>query len=242
MPVHRTVIATLSLSLALASFLPAQPRPQPQSQSPTPSQIQAPAAPTAQTGTQTGVQTGVQTTPSPETPSGAQPSPPPSAISPLQPLGNGATTYGIQPLVNNPTITPGTLALLELDGRLSQSVAAGGGKAFVSWFAPDAVTLNNGQMPVQGRTNIAATATWTAADYQLTWLAQGASMGPSNDMGYTWGSYEGHSKDKNGQPVVTTGRYITVWRKQPDGSWKIALEASANDAPGAGSCCKLPTP
>ena len=40
-------------------------------------------------------------------------------------------------------------------------------------------------------------------------------MGPSNDMGFTWGHYEGHSTDNNGQPVVTSGRYITFWKKAP---------------------------
>ena len=121
-------------------------------------------------------------------------------------------------------------------------MAAGGGATFAHWFADDAVTLNNGKPAVQGRGNIAASATWKPADYQLTWLPQGASMGPSNDMGYTWGSYEGRARDNNGQPVTTAGRYITIWRKQTDGQWKIALEASADDAPAAGACCALPKP
>lgn len=216
MPAHRTPFAALALSFAFALGAPAQTAPI-----------------NAQPGAQTAPQSGVQTP--------ASPAIAPGTISPLQPL-NGANPYSIQPLLSNPTLSPGALALLELDTRLGQSVASGGGKAFATWFAPDAVTLNNGQPAVQGRTNIAATATWAPADYQLTWSPQGAAMGPSNDMGYTWGSYEGRSKDKNGQPVTTSGRYITIWRKQPDGSWKIALEASANDAPGAGTCCKLPTP
>ena len=109
-----------------------------------------------------------------------------------------------------------------------------GGKAFATWFAEDAVTLNNGRPAVQGRGNIAAQATWDPKDYQLTWVAEGAQMGPSNDMGFTWGTYEGRSKDKNGEAVITTGRYITVWRKQTDGSWKVAMDASANAAPDAG--------
>jgi ketosteroid isomerase-like protein len=33
---------------------------------------------------------------------------------------------------------------------------------------------------------------------------------------------------------------MTIWRKEPDGSWKVALDAGANDAPTAGDCCKLP--
>ncbi len=163
------------------------------------------------------------------------------SIIPL-PAGRPATPYSIQSLVRTPTLSPGALTLLELEGRFSQAVAAAGGKAFATWFAEDAVTLNNGRPAVQGRGNIAAQANWDPKDYQLTWVAEGAQMGPSNDMGFTWGNYEGRSKDKNGEPVVTTGRYITVWRKLPDGNWKVAMDASANAPPEAGACCSLPKP
>jgi ketosteroid isomerase-like protein len=154
----------------------------------------------------------------------------------------GQTTgQASNPLIQ-PTLSPGVLLLLELDGRLTQAVAAGGGKAFGTWFAEDAVTLNNGHPAIFGHTAIAAQAQWDPKQYQLAWTPQGAQMGPSNDMGFTWGHYEGHSRDKNGEPLVLSGRYVTVWKKIADGNWKISLEASANDAPAVGECCTLPKP
>jgi ketosteroid isomerase-like protein len=159
---------------------------------------------------------------------------------PLDPLSHPSTAPANS--ITQPQLTPGVLHLMELEGRFAQAVAAGGGKAFASWFADDAVTLNNGKPAVLGRGAIAAQATWDPKVYQLTWQPQGAQMGPSGDMGFTWGHYEGHSKDKNGQPVVTSGRYFTVWKKMPDGSWKVALDASSDDAPSAGECCTLPKP
>ena len=151
---------------------------------------------------------------------------------------NGALS---NPLVQ-PTLTPGALLLLELEGRFAQAVAAGGGKVFASWFADDAVTLNNGKPAVLGLGAIAAQAKWDPKDYQLTWVPQGAQMGPSNDMGFTWGHYEGHSKDKNGEPVVVSGRYFTVWKKLPSGTWKVAMDASADEPQATGECCVLPKP
>ncbi len=144
--------------------------------------------------------------------------------------------------LTQPTLSPGALLLLELEGRFAKAVAAGGGKAFGTWFAEDAVTLNNGKPAVLGHTAIAAQAQWDPKTYQLTWVPQGAQMGPSNDMGFTWGHYEGHSKDKNGEPVVISGRYFTVWKKLPDGTWKVALDASAEEPPSTGDCCVLPKP
>ncbi len=147
----------------------------------------------------------------------------------------------ISPVVA-PTLSPGVLQLLELEGRFSQAVEEGGGKAFATWFADDAVTLNNGKPAVLGRGAIAQQATWDAKQYTLSWVAQGAQMGPSNDMGFTWGQYTGKAKDRNGEPIVTTGRFITVWKKLRTGEWKVAMDASADDAPGAGDCCALPKP
>jgi ketosteroid isomerase-like protein len=144
--------------------------------------------------------------------------------------------------LSQPTLTPGALVLLELEGRFSQAVAEGGGKAFGSWFAEDGVTLNNGKPAILGRTAIAAQAQWDPKTYQLTWTPQGAQMGPSNDMGFTWGHYEGRSKDKNGEPVVISGRYFTVWKKLANGTWKVALDASADEPPATKECCTLPKP
>jgi len=152
------------------------------------------------------------------------------------------TSSGIVSPLTQPTLTPGVLLLMELEGRFQQAVIAGGGKAFSSWFADDAVTLSNGKPAVLGHSAIAAQAQWDPKSYQLTWVPQGAQMGPSNDMGFTWGHYEGHSKDKNGEPVVTSGRYFTIWKKMPDGNWKVALDASSDEPPGAGECCVLPKP
>jgi len=149
--------------------------------------------------------------------------------------------YQISP-VTTPTLSPGVVQLLELEGKFSQAVAEGGGKAFASWFAEDAVTLNNGKPATLGRGAIAASATWNPKEYSLTWVAQGAQMGPSNDMGFTWGHYEGRSNDRNGQPVVTSGRYITIWKKLKDGTWKVAMDASADEPPAARDCCALPKP
>jgi ketosteroid isomerase-like protein len=133
-----------------------------------------------------------------------------------------------------PTLSPGVLELLKLEGDFSAAVVKGGGRAFVSFFADDGVTLNNGKPAVTGKAAIAATATWDPKDYQLSWFAEGAQMAPSNDSGFTWGHYDATTKDKDGLPKITGGRYFTFWKKV-DGKWKVALVASAQEpaAPAA---------
>jgi ketosteroid isomerase-like protein len=142
--------------------------------------------------------------------------------------------------LTDPTLSPGVSFLYGLEAKFAADTAKGGGKAFASWFADDAVTLGTGKAAVLGKSAIAANANWDPSQYQLTWTPQGGQMSPNGDMGFTWGHYEGTSKDHNGNPVKSSGRYMTIWKKLPDGSWKVALDSSNDEPPAAGDCCKLP--
>jgi ketosteroid isomerase-like protein len=160
-----------------------------------------------------------------------------------------AAQVGIDPLapsvqspnaLTTPSYSANVAFLFDLERRFAADTAAGGGAAFARWFAEDAVTLSNGQAPVLGRAAIAAGATWAPDTYRLTWNPEGARLSPLGDMGFTWGHYTGHGKDRNGNSVDNSGRYMTVWKKQADGSWKVELDASNNEPAEKNDCCKLP--
>jgi ketosteroid isomerase-like protein len=159
----------------------------------------------------------------------------PPASAQLDPFAHPAPQPG--PLTD-PAATPGRQLLFSLEAKYAAAVKAGGGPAFASFFADDGVTLANGKGPVIGRSAIAAVATWKPEEYQLSWTPEGGRMGPSGSEGYTWGHYQGVARDARGNPVTTEGRYITVWKKEADGTWKVSLDAS-NEGPAA-ECCKLP--
>lgn len=163
------------------------------------------------------------------------------AVSNAQLAFPGAKSPDAPNPLTDSTVKPGKVLLFDLEARFAKDVAARGGAAFADWFADDGVSLGNGAQPKIGKVAIVKSANWSPKEYQLTWTPTDAMMGPSGDMGYTWGHFEGHAKDAHGNPVVTSGRYITMWRKQPDGSWKVVLDAGANDVANAGDCCKLPT-
>src|SRR5208337_3199728 len=122
------------------------------------------------------------------------------------PLPGSETTDAPNPLAD-PTVKPGKILLFDLEARFAKDVAERGGAAFADWFAEDGVALGNGAAPLVGRVAIAKSANWSPKSYQLTWTATDATMGPSGDIGYTWGHFEGHGKDANGNPVTITGRY-----------------------------------
>lgn len=151
------------------------------------------------------------------------------------------TSSSVPNPLSDPTVKPGKMLLFDLEARFAKDVLERGGKAFADWFADDGVALGNGEQPVIGRVAIMKSANWSPQAYQLSWTPTDATMGPSGDIGYTWGHFEGHSKDANGNPASVSGRYITIWRKQPDGNWKVVLDAGANEPAAASDCCKVPT-
>jgi ketosteroid isomerase-like protein len=165
---------------------------------------------------------------------------PGSASAGAQLLEPAAPSAAPNPLAD-PTVNAGKTFLFQLEARFAKDVAEKGGVGFASWFADDGVTLGNGAAPKVGKVAITSSATWSPKDYQLSWTPTDAMMGPSGDMGYTWGHFEGHSKDANGNPVTTSGRYMTVWRREKGGEWKVVLDAGNTEPASAGDCCKLPT-
>lgn len=54
----------------------------------------------------------------------------------------------------------------------------------------------------------------------------------SGSLGYTTGPFEVHVKQADGSDqVVLRGRYTTIWRRHPDGSWKATLDVGSNAPP-----------
>jgi ketosteroid isomerase-like protein len=68
-------------------------------------------------------------------------------------------------------------------------------------------------------------------DFVLSWEPVKAEVFPGDKMGYTVGKYLARFKDKAGQAMEETGRYITIWKKQDDGSWKIVADTGSEDGP-----------
>lgn len=68
-------------------------------------------------------------------------------------------------------------------------------------------------------------------DFALTWEPIKAEVFAAGNVGYTTGRYKSRFKNKAGKWVEGTGRYITVWRKQDDGSWKIVTDMGGPDGP-----------
>jgi len=115
--------------------------------------------------------------------------------------------------------------LKQLEGVFMQAAAEKGSAGYMSYYSDDAVELPNGADAIVGKTNIAAGMGFLDdKNNRLTWAPIGADISVSGDLGYTYGTFEFRSKDKDGKQTVDRGKYMTVWKRQADGSWKVAVD------------------
>jgi ketosteroid isomerase-like protein len=115
--------------------------------------------------------------------------------------------------------------LRQLEAEFMEAAAEHGSQGYLSYYADDAVEVPNGAPIIQGKVNIAKGMGFLdQKDNHLTWAPVGADISASGDLGYTYGTFEFRSKDKDGKTVVDHGKYTSIWKKQKDGSWKVVLD------------------
>lgn len=55
----------------------------------------------------------------------------------------------------------------------------------------------------------------------LELLPLGVEVARSGDLAWEHGIYEFATSDKTGKTATENGTYVTVWKKQRDGAWKV---------------------
>jgi ketosteroid isomerase-like protein len=126
---------------------------------------------------------------------------------------------------NPPNLEQERQALLAADIAFAEDVAQGGAEAWTSYFAPDGRMFGS-EGWVIGQNAIMEYAGDMFADesVELTWTPEVAEVAYYGDMGYTIGTYEYVQRDPEVDFVRMNGTYVTIWRKQDDGSWKVAVD------------------
>jgi ketosteroid isomerase-like protein len=72
-------------------------------------------------------------------------------------------------------------------------------------------------------------------DLRISWTPTTAAAARSGDLGYTQGTYDMSFTDAGGKQVSDKGKYVTIWKKQPDKSWKVLVDIFNSDLPPAGA-------
>lgn len=136
-----------------------------------------------------------------------------------------------------PTMRPGgpasadTAQIFNADLDFAQATAHRRLEGWMSYFADDAVVLH--RKPIVGKDQIRAVYEKVFADsnFQLHWEPTNAEVFPSGDLGFTQGKFTAKDIDEKGQQLTQTGRYMTIWKKQPNGCWQIVFDTGSTDPP-----------
>ena len=104
---------------------------------------------------------------------------------------------------------------------------------WVAFYAPDAAVLPPGEpAAVTGPAISASIAAFLALpELRVTWAPNRVEIARAGDLGYSWGSYQLSYKDAKAKPMRDTGKYVEIWRRQPDGGWKCILDSWNSDQP-----------
>jgi ketosteroid isomerase-like protein len=66
--------------------------------------------------------------------------------------------------------------------------------------------------------------------FHITWSTSEASLSPDGQLAYLLSTNAVTMPGPEEQPVTTRGRAVTVWRREPDGNWRCAVDIW-NDEP-----------
>jgi uncharacterized protein (TIGR02246 family) len=96
----------------------------------------------------------------------------------------------------------------------------------VSNYAEDAVDFIDKGALVKGKNSIRLAWKDIVAPEAptLTFATSFVEVARSGDIAYEYGTYELTTPSKKGQPKVEKGKYLTVWKKQADGGWKVVAD------------------
>ena len=129
-------------------------------------------------------------------------------------------------------LDPQRAALMKADADFDKASAERGVAAWAAAFADDARVFPSSGPIIHGLPAIRER--WEKQKFSpagLTWKPDFADIAASGDLGYTVGYWEKPWTDDKGQRVVSRGKYLTVWRKQADGKWKVVADIGSEDAP-----------
>ena len=94
--------------------------------------------------------------------------------------------------------------------------------AFLDFLGKDATVFDKG-------TALNGLEYWQNLDFKnlLTWQPTFAEIAVSEELGYTLGSFQVHNLTAQDKPL-SFGSFLTLWKKQNDGNWKVAVDFNVN--------------
>ena len=125
--------------------------------------------------------------------------------------------------------TDDRLKMMDADRAFSRLSEAKGMKAaFLDYIDSNGVLLRANHLPLLGADAIDYLIQQNDSSFTLKWEPKSGTVSTSGDLGYTYGLYVLKPTTKD---TLIYGNYVSIWKKQADGSWKFVLD-SGNEGIG----------
>jgi ketosteroid isomerase-like protein len=126
---------------------------------------------------------------------------------------------------NQPVKQTDVNELLEADKAFSaMCVEKGMGEAFVAFAADDVIKLQNRQNTIMNKQELIQSFKKDPEGAALKFAWEPLKADVSGDIGYTFGKCKIVQPDSANNPKTYYFNYVTVWKKQKDGSWKYQTD------------------
>ena len=114
-------------------------------------------------------------------------------------------------------------ALRAADSAWNQSSLAKVPDRMAAHYAANARADFPGPEPIRGQAAIREAWTQVYADtaFRLEWTMERAEIVPGTALGYTIGRWHQHTAASD-----STGPYVAVWQKRPDGRWLVLIDTA----------------
>ena len=123
-------------------------------------------------------------------------------------------------------------AIRAAEAELVKAVAALDAAKAASFYTDDVIGMEPDAPVVQGKENKQRIfETMIKEKAEVSWKPVKVEVARSGDLAYSWGTGKVSTRDKKGKVTETTGKYVSVWKKQADGGWKIAIDTMIPDPP-----------
>lgn len=107
--------------------------------------------------------------------------------------------------------------------------------AFQHFAAPDVAFIDTDPRKFRGPAAVQERMGSFPAGASLTWSAHFTDVSADGTLGYNYGRYEIRGPGPDGKERVGGGWFLSIWKKQPDGSWKYVMDTGAPDRPAPAS-------
>jgi uncharacterized protein (TIGR02246 family) len=139
--------------------------------------------------------------------------------------GSGAASGGAAAAAPAGNSAADEAAIRTLDSAWNKSAVDKNADQMASYYATDGVLMAPGEAMIKGRDAIKAAVTgmFGSPGFALTFSPDQVTA--KGDLAYEIGGYKITTSDKAGKLQTSTGKYVVVWARQADGSWKVAVDA-----------------